>query len=77
MKYVLLLLLIFIVHPVYGAEPQTSVEQPTPTEQPQRTAPEPGPSTAPREKNQEPWPKPFQPSERIGADSAVSFPVDI
>ena len=23
------------------------------------------------------WPKPFVPSERIGADSVVSFPVDI
>lgn len=24
-----------------------------------------------------PWPKPFKPSEKIGADSQISFPTDI
>lgn len=23
------------------------------------------------------WPRPFQPSEKVGADSVISFPVDI
>jgi len=56
-----------------AAEADAAQQIQPPREQPPAEKP-PGPET---EKKQADWPRPFIPTERISADSVVSFPTDI
>jgi hypothetical protein len=42
-----------------------------------RPAPQTGQETSKQPQQNQQWPQPFVPSEKIGADSVVSFPADI
>lgn len=77
MKRVLLFLLLTAAVNAYGSESsvETVSKQPTDEQVPPDTGSQQSEPSIPRPKEE--WPKPFTPSERIGADSVVSFPVDI
>jgi len=75
-RVILCLLLSFAVN-TYGSESsvETISKQPTDEQIPPDTGSQETKQSAPKTK--EAWPKPFTPSQQIGADSVVSFPVDI
>ena len=50
---------------------------PLPRQEKTRPAPETEQETKKPPKKDQQWPRPFIPSEQIGADSVVSFPADI
>ncbi|MDH3348882.1 MAG: hypothetical protein OEM02_12395 [Desulfobulbaceae bacterium] len=78
MKQLIILLFYLLSGYAYGAqqatpEPSTAPSKQTQNQKKAKTATSP-PSPQGIKGD---WPKPFVPSERIGADSVVSFPVDI
>lgn len=72
MKSIVLLFLLFISIPPVWAQDSSGNADPK-TEIPPREESSSGDSATPPV----PWPKPFKPSEEIGADSQISFPTDI
>lgn len=77
MKRVLLCLLLTAAVNAYGSESpvETVPKQPIDEQVPPDSGSQQIKPSTPKAKEE--WPKPFTPSERIGADSVVSFPVDI
>jgi len=50
---------------------------PIPRQEKSRPAPQTEQDTSKQPQQNQQWPQPFVPSEKIGADSVVSFPADI
>jgi formylglycine-generating enzyme required for sulfatase activity len=79
------LVMVLVATPVYALEPPDGVIQPTAEPTPPQPPPQPGASDSGKDAGRAPRPAQspatpddrFTPSERIGADSAVAFPVDI
>jgi hypothetical protein len=77
--------MVLVATPVYALEPPDGVIQPTAEPTPPQPPPQPGASDSGKDAGRAPRPAQspatpddrFTPSERIGADSAVAFPVDI
>ncbi len=72
MKLIIFVIVLFIVSPLVQAQDRPDSAASEVEGQPQQSST--GTDSAPPPV---PWPKPFKPSEKIGADSQISFPTDI
>jgi len=75
-RIVLFILLLFAAAAQAATEPGVDTG-PVPEQDTARPAPETKQETREQPKKDPEWPRPFVPSEQIGADSVVSFPADI
>lgn len=75
-KIIIVFILLFTAAAMAANEPTVDGG---PAQQEENGKPAPAPQEKVGEKGQraEHWPRPFMPSEQIGADSVVSFPADI
>lgn len=75
-RIVLFIMLLFAAAAQAATEPGIDTG-PVPQQKQTRTAPDTEQETKKPPKKDPEWPRPFVPSEQIGADSVVSFPADI
>jgi hypothetical protein len=75
-RVVLFIMLLFAASAQAATDPGVDTG-PVPQKDAARPAPETEQKTETQPKKDQPWPRPFVPSEQIGADSVVSFPADI
>ena len=75
-RIVLFIMLLFGAAALAATEPGGDTG-PVPEQDTTRPAPETEQETKKQLKKDPEWPRPFIPSEQIGADSVVSFPADI
>ena len=77
MKRIVVFFIVFLAAAAFAAtEPDKDSGQAEPEEKAQ-TAPVTGEDSRAELPRDGSWPRPFVPSEKIGADSVVSFPADI
>ena len=62
---------------LFFAIAQAATEPEVATQEKPRPAPQNEQETSKQPQQDQQWPRPFVPSEKIGADSVVSFPADI
>ena len=75
-RITVLFLILFAAAALAATEPGSDSGQAEPQEKAQ-TAPVTGEDSREELQRDGSWPRPFVPSEQIGADSVVSFPADI